>query len=132
MMLQKRNVLIFINIGFIVLGIALISIIDRPNTEKGSANDVRARASTTKNLTANATVVSTDPIKGQLVVTDLYFTDESRSGEAKNLGTWIVRTPATFNFSTVTPGTSVVIGVDTSLFKISNYTFNAASITPVR
>jgi hypothetical protein len=130
MLVKRKNFLIFGSFGLILLGVILASIIDRVTTSNNGPNDIRARAAITKHLTANATVVSTDAIKGTLTVTDLYFTDESRSGDARNLGTWTVTAPATFNFSTISPGVDVVIAVDAPSFKVSKQTLTATSITP--
>ena len=130
MVTRKKNLLVFGSLGLIILGIVLASIIDRVTTSQSGSSDTRARAGAAKHLTANATVVSTDTQKRTLIVTDLYFTDESRTSEAKNLGSWIVTAPATFNLITVSPGTNLVIGLDAASFKVSNHTITAVSITP--
>jgi len=127
---RRKNLLIFGSLGLIIVGIILASIIDRVTTANNGPNDSRASAGVTKNLTANATVVSADTTGGTLTITDLYFTDESRSGDAQNLGSWIVTTPAAFNFSTVSRGASIVIGINSPSFNVSAHTFTAVSITP--
>jgi hypothetical protein len=126
---RKKNLFVFINLAFIIVGIALISVVDRTTGANTGSGDIRARAGEIKHLTAYATVLSSDPIKGMLIVTDLFFTDESRSGEAKNLGSWVVRAPVTFNFSTISPGAGIVIGIDSAAFLISKHSLTAASIT---
>ena len=129
MVTKRKNFLIFGSLGLVIVGIILASIIDRATTANNGPNDIRARAGVTKNLTANATVISADAIGGTLTITDLYFTDESRSGDAQDLGSWIVTAPTTFNFSTVSRGTSIVVGIDSPSFKVAAHTFTATSIT---
>jgi len=130
MAMKRKNIFVFGSLGLIIIGIILASIIDRVTTANNGPNDIRALAGITKHLTANATVVSSDTTNGKLTVTDLYLSDESRSGDAQNLGTWIIKTPATFNFSAVSPGIDIVLGIDSPTFNVSARTFNATSITP--
>ena len=128
MVIRRKNLLIFGSLGLIIFGIILVAIIDRV-VSSNSASDIRARAGVTKRLTANATVISTDLTKGTIVVTDLYFTEESRSSEAKNFGSWTVKAPTTFDLVPLSPGADLVIAVDASSFNVPDHTLTAASIT---
>jgi hypothetical protein len=129
-MFRNKNVLLIGSIVLIVLAIGLVTLLERTSSSTATSTDVRARAAVAKTLQVNATVISVDETKGLITVSDLYFADVSRSGEAKNLGTWVVTPPPTFGVGSLSPGTSVVIGVDAASFLVSEHTLTAVTITP--
>jgi polygalacturonase len=90
----------------------MVAILDKTTSKQDATTDVRARAATAKNLMVNATVESVDENTGKITVQNVYFSDTSRSGEAKDMGTWIVTPPDSFYTATLSPGTKVAIGVD--------------------
>jgi hypothetical protein len=69
-------------------------------------------------------------VKGTLIVTGLYFADVSRSGDAKDLGSWIVTPPASFSLTSISPGSNVVIGVEPTSFQVAKHTLTAITIVP--
>jgi hypothetical protein len=129
MIRKTRNFFLIGSLVLIVLAVGLVAVLDRTSSSS-SDTDVRARAATTKTLQLNATVVSTDEVKGTLSVADVYFADNSRSGDAKNFGNWIVTAPANFNFASMTPGQSIVIGIDGTTFLATRHTVKALTIVP--
>lgn len=130
MLAKTRNFLLFGSFAIIVLGVALVTILNKTQSTTSSDTDVRARAATVNALQVDATVVSVDAGKGTLAVSDLYFADTSRSGDAKNFGNWTVSAPANFDFTTVSTGMNVVIGVDSKTFLTTAHTLTAVSIAP--
>ncbi len=128
--MRNKNVFLLGSVVLIVLAIALVAVIDRVRTPTGSSTDVRARAAQTKTLKMNGTVTAIDETKGTVTVADVYFADESRSGEPTNLGTWTVIPPATFSYGSVTTGTPVAIGVDAATFNITSHSLTAITLTP--
>lgn len=130
MLAKTRNFLLFGSFAIVVLGVALVTILNKTQSTTSSETDVRARAATTNALQVNATVMSVDAGKGTLAVSDLYFADNSRSGEAKNFGNWTVTAPANFNFTTVSTGMNIAIGVDSKTFLTTAHTLTAVTIVP--
>ena len=128
--MKNRNIFLLGSIGFIVLAIGFISILDRIKTPNDVSTDVRARAAVTNALMINATVESIDQDNGIIQVADAYISDVSRSGEAKNLGNWTVTSPPGFNYSSIKPGMNVTIGVNSKSFLVSKHTLTAISIVP--
>jgi len=124
---KQRNFLILGTIAFMFLAVGIVSIL-RSVSAKTSTSDVRAKAAVTKNLMINATIAQIDEVAGALIVDNIYFTDTSRSGEAKNYGAWKVTPPTSYMLTKYLPGTNVVIGVDAKTFLASNHTMTAVSI----
>lgn len=116
----------------IVLAIGMVAILDKTTSKQDSTTDVRARAAVTKNLMVNAIVESVDENTGHITVQNVYFADNSRSGEAKDMGTWIVTPPVSFDTSILAPGTKVSIGVDAKSFLAIKRTMTAATITVLK
>ena len=129
-MFRNKNVLLLGSIGLIVLAIGLVAILDRTSSTSSPESDIRARAATVKTLQMNGTVTSIDQTNGSLTVDNMYFADVSRSGEATNLGTWVVTVPANFNLDSVSPGTNVVIGIDDKTLLANKHTVTALTIVP--
>jgi len=127
---SKKQLLLVGSLGLIILGIAIASIVDRLTSANNAPSDIRARAGVVRNLKVNATVTTTDPIKGTVTVTNLYLSDQNRSGDAKDLGMWLVTAPPQFNFSTIHGGVNVVIEVKATSFLIDKHTLTAISIVP--
>lgn len=130
--MRNKNILLFGSVGLIVLAIGLVSILDRATSSTISTGDVRARAAVTKTLEVNATVTSVNQMKGTMVVSNLYFADNSRSSDAKNLGTWTVTAPASVNLASFGPGINVVIGIDPATFLASSHTLTAITIVQTK
>lgn len=129
-MLRNKNVLLFGSIGFIVLAIGLVTILDRFSSPQETSTDVRARAAVTNTLQLHGTVSSVDEAKGTVTLSDVYFADASRSGDAKNLGVWTVTAPPAFNFASVAPGMFVTVGVDAKTFLATSHTVTALTLVP--
>jgi hypothetical protein len=128
MLIKTRNFLLLASFILIILAAGLVALLDRTKSADDASTDVRARASATNALELNATVTSIDEVSGTMVVTDVYFADTSRSGDAKNFGTWTVTVPANFNILSVYPGMNVTIGVDSKTFMTTTRTMTALTI----
>lgn len=127
-MKNKTAMLLLGSLAFILLGMALVAVLNR--TAPGSSTDVRARAGTQNTLKLVGLVNSVSEPQGTFEVADVQFADTSRSGDAKSFGTWIVTAPPAFNFATIFPGSYVTIGVDASTFNVMSRAVNALTVTP--
>lgn len=125
---MSKNVLLYGSIILIISAIALVALLDRTGSTSQSS-DVRARAAQTKTLQLNGTVTSVDETAGTMVLENVFLADESRKGEAKGLGKWTVTAPVNFNFATVFPGQSVVMGIDPKSFMAQTHTVTALTVT---
>ena len=129
---MNKNMLLVGSLVLIVLAIGMVAILEKTTSKNDSTTDVRARAATVKSLQINATIESIDEISGAITVQNVYFADVSRSGDAKDMGTWIVTPPLSFSTVTLTPGMKVLIGVDSKTFLAAKRTLTATSITPIK
>jgi len=127
--MKNSNLLLFGSVILIVLAIPLVSLLSRP---RNSAEDVRARAAVVNTLQMNGTVASVDEVKGVLTLDNVYLADESRSGEAKSLGSWEVTAPANFNFASISPGQTIIMNIDSKTFLAQSHTVTALTITPLK
>lgn len=118
------------SVGLIVIAIGLVAILDRTSSPGNSPNDVRARAATANTLQFNGTVSVVNETKGTVVISDLYFASVSRSGDATNLGTWTVTAPPNFDYTTISQGANVVVGIDAKTFLATSHTLTAITLVP--
>jgi len=130
--MKNPNLLLVGSVVLILLAVALVAVLDKTSTSSSSTNDVRARAATKTALALTGVVASVDDTKGTLQVNNVQFTDSSRAGTAQNYGTWVVSAPAGFNFASVSPGTTITIGVDAATFQITKHSMNALTIVPAK
>ena len=129
--MKKGNLFLVASVVFILLAVALVAILDR--TSPGSqTSDVRARAGTQYTLKLVGVVAAVDEAQGKLEVTNLQFAPESRSGDAKDLGNWLVTPPAGFNFASVSFGMRVTIAVDSKTFQVTKHELTAVSLVPAQ
>ena len=119
------------SVVLILLAIALVAILDK-TSPSGSGNDVRARATTQASLSLQGTVSSIDQAKGTLLMDNLLLADANRAGVVQNLGSMVVTAPAGFDFTTVSPGMKVTIGIDSATFKVTSQTVTALTIVPAK
>jgi hypothetical protein len=127
----RSNLLLLGSLVLIILGIALASLVNR-FTSPGSESDIRAHAAAANRLKIYATVAIVNTEENTIGVSDIYFTEDSRSGEAKNLGSWNVTIPSDFRLTTVNPGSKIVIEVDPLAFNIAGHIIKATSIKLVK
>jgi len=128
-MKNKTYLFILGSIILILLGIALVAIIGK-TVPAGSSSDIRARAGNQNALKFVGVVASMDEEKGTIQVTGIQLADTSRSGEAQNYGDWTVTAPPAFNFASISPGTNVTIGIDSTTFNMPTHTVSALTLTP--
>jgi hypothetical protein len=127
--MKRKNLLLFGSLGLIFLAIALVAILNRFASPSASG-DVRARAAITNTLQLEGTVRSTDEAKGTLILDNAYLADESRSGDPKSLGSWIVTVPAGFSLGSVFPGQTVLVGIDSKTLIAETRSVTALTVTP--
>lgn len=129
-MLKHKNLLLLGTLLFILLAVALVSILNRTSSSP-SQGDVRARAAMTNSLELIGTVNSVDDLKGIIVLDTVYLSDNNRAGEAQSMGTWTVVAPVGFNFASVVEGQTVKVGIEAISFSVENHTVSALSIVPI-
>ncbi len=126
--MKNSNVLLLGSVLLIVLAIVVVAVIDRNGS--GSGSDIRARAGQVFTLKLTGVVNSIDETAGTITVSSVQFDSESRSGEAKDLGEWLITPPADFNYASVSPGTPVLIGVDAKTFQVTSHKLTAVTLVP--
>lgn len=125
--MKNANLFLVTSVVVILLAVALVAVLDRSSSSQ-SSTDVRARASTANALKFEGFVTAVNETDGTIEVSNLQFAPESRSGAAKDLGTWTVTPPIDFNFSSVSEGTRVLIAVESSTFQVSSRALTALSL----
>ena len=120
------------SVGLIMLAIGLVTILDKLQSPTSQSTDVRARAGVTNTLKFVGLVSTVDETQGTVEVSSLQFDQSSLSGEATNLGTWIVTPPSGFNLASLTPGMTVTIGVNAKKFLATSHTVTALTIVPLK
>lgn len=127
-MKSKANLFLFGSVVLILLAIALVAILAK-TAPTGSSTDVRARAGTQNTLKLVGVVDSVNETKGTMLVTGVQFADANRAGAPQNLGDWTVTAPAAFNFASISPGSTVTIGIDANTFNIASRAVTAVTLT---
>lgn len=124
-MFKSKNALLFGSVGLIVLAITVTTILER--TKQTATNeDVRTRASATGTLIMKGIVSAVDETKGVVMVDNVQFEDQAASG--KNLGTWTVTPPASFNLASLYTGAKVALTVNPTTFLAATRTLTATEI----
>lgn len=115
---KKDNTFLYIisTLSFILLGIILTAVINQTKSK-----DTRIRASATSGIEATAIVTSVDSGTNSMTVNDLAFA----SSENKKSGIWVITPPSSFVFSSVIPGNTVTLKIDSKSFDIQNHTLIA-------
>lgn len=129
---KKPNGLIYIisAVGLIVIGIVTVSIINAvKNTNQSGGTDIRARAAVTNTLKLTGTVSEVVDVEGMIIVSNVQFADTSRSGAAKDYGTWKVIAPTNFAMGTATVGSPITFTIDAKSFNVSSKSVSASVIT---
>jgi len=112
---------ITISIVLLLVAIAATSLI---NNRPSSEGDIRAKASLQTGLTYEGMVNSVDASTGTLVMENLKPTD---NGMALS-GTWNVTVPSDTSLAGVSPGTTVLITIDSKTFNIQNHSMGAKKV----
>ncbi len=127
-MKNKTNVFIFGSLILILMAVALVAILDK-STPAGSSNDVRAQAGTQNTLKLTGIVNTVNETKGTIQVINVQFAASNLAGAPQNLGDWTVTAPVDFNFSSVSPGKTVTVGVVASTFNVASHALTAVTLT---
>jgi len=127
-MKNKTNLFIFVSVVLILLAVALVAILNK-TAPSGSSTDVRARAGTPHTIQLIGTVNSVNETKGTILVTGVQFADANRAGPPQDLGDWTVTAPVAFNFASISPGSTVTIGIDANTFNIASRAVTAVTLT---
>lgn len=127
---KKSNTYIYIIAlgALIVAGIITTSIIGAIKNNQGAA-DIRAKAGTLNTLKLVGTVSEVRETDGTIIINDVQFSDESRSGGPVNYGTWTVTPPPTFNLFSATPGARITFTVSTTSFDVASKKVSAVQVT---
>lgn len=128
--MKKSSGLIYLiaAVMLIVVGIITTSLISSVK-DRDSTTDIRAKAGNTNTLKLFGTISGVNDIEGTVIVTNVEFSRDSRSGDAKNYGTWTVTPPANFQFSSAAPGLSTTFTVETISFDVSSKKVAAVQMT---
>ncbi len=127
----KGILLFYGSVGFIIIAIVFIAILDRVKTN--SSTDVRAKASAKSTLEVQGTVVSVDSSTNTMTVSNLQFVNKGTSdGKVRNLGEWIVTLPEGISPSSVSPGTRVTITVIPSTMNATRHTLTAYKVAKAK
>ena len=126
-MFKSKNALLFGSFALIILGITVVTILERTNQTSGS-EDVRARAGAVGTLKMIAIVSSVDEAKGVVTVDNLQFDSDN----SKNLGMWTVTPPATTNLAGLYPGARITMIVEPKTFLAATKTLTAKEIKMTR
>jgi hypothetical protein len=127
-MKNKTNLFLFGSLILIIMAVALVAILDK-TAPAGSSNEVRTQAGTQNTLKLTGVVNTVNGTKGTIQVMNVQFADTNRAGAPQNLGNWTVTAPAAFNFASVSPGTTVTIGVAASTFNVASRALTAVTLT---
>lgn len=114
------------SVMFAIMAVGFISLLGSSNNQ--SQADTRAKAGVVSTLKLTGVVQSVDETKGVIIVNQLQFLDQ----QGKNLGTWTVTPPQGFNVLSISPGTKVVITVNSTTFMAATHTVTATQITVSR
>lgn len=116
-------------IALLIVGaIVTTSIITAVKNNEGAA-DIRAKAGVTNTLKLTGIVESIDEAGGTMIVNNVQFSAESRSGKAVNYGTWVVTPPSTFSLSSASPGVNITFTVSSDSFNVADKHVAAAQVT---
>lgn len=129
---KKPNSLLYIvaAVGLIVIGIVTTAIINAvKNTNQSGGTDIRARAAVTNTLKLTGTVSEVVDLEGMIIVSNVQFADTSRSGTAKDYGSWKVFVPTTFALSSATVGSPVTFSIDAKSFNVTTKSVVASQVT---
>ncbi|MEK7577661.1 MAG: hypothetical protein AAB492_03555 [Patescibacteria group bacterium] len=129
---KKPNSLIYLisAFGLIVVGIITVAIINAvKNTNQSGGTDIRARAAVTNTLKLTGIVSEVVDVEGMIIVSNVQFADTSRSGAAKDYGTWKVLTPTNFVMSTAVVGSPISFTIDAKSFNVTSKSVSASVIT---
>lgn len=112
----------------IIVGIVTTTIISSVK-DKQPTSDIRAKAGTTNTLKLTGTISEINDVESTLTVTNVQFSQDSRSGEAKNYGTWTVTPPSGFEFGSAAPGLTATFTVETTSFNVASKKVAAVQMT---
>ena len=127
----KGILLFYGSVGFIILAIIFIAILDR--TKPASSTDVRAKAAAKSTLEVLATVTAIDSSTNSMTVSNLQFANKGTSdGKVRNLGNWTVTLPQDASSVSFSPGSNVTITVIPSTMNATSHTLTAYKITKAK
>lgn len=127
-MKKKNSSFLYVagSVAMIVAAITLTALINFSKTDS-TTTDLRAKAGA-NTLQLVGTVASVDEVTGTITVENVSLAENSRSGPGKNLGTWTVTVPATFNISQAFPGAQLTITINAQMFNIDSREITATDI----
>ena len=127
----KGILLFYGSVGFIIIAIVFIAILDRVKTN--SSTDVRAKASAKSTLEVQAVVSSIDTSTNTMSVSGLQFANKGTSdGKVRNLGNWTVTLPQDGSSSSFSPGSTVTITVIPSSMNATSHSLTAYKIVKAK
>jgi hypothetical protein len=131
--MKRRGNNLFLLIGsvaMIVAAIALTALINFSKTDS-ETTDVRARAGA-NTLQLVGTVMEIDENQNTITLENVQLAENSRSGPAQDLGTWVVTPPPAFSLFQAAPGVRVTVTISAATFNISQRAVSATEIVVSR
>lgn len=128
--MKKPKTLLYIGtvVSLIIAGVVITAIIGAVKNNK-APTDIRTKAGTTNTLKLIGIVNSVDEAMGDVIVDNVQFSQESRSGDAKNYGTWRVSPPFGFSTFSAIPGKLISFVVETETFNVLSKKVVATQMT---
>lgn len=119
--MRKSSGVIYIiaAVMLIVVGIITTTLISSVK-DKDTTSDIRAKAGSTNTLKLTGTISGVNDVEGTITVTNVEFSKDSRSGDAKNYGTWTVTPPTGFAFGSAAPGLPATFTVEAASFNVAS------------
>lgn len=119
-------------VALILVAIITTAIINISRNRQEAPADIRARAGVTNTLKLTGIVSQINDTEGILMVDNVQFDEESRSGPPQNLGTWSVTPPPGFALTSVVPGDQLIFTVEAKSFNISSRSVTAIQLVVSR
>ena len=132
-MKKSRNLIYLIAVvSLILIAIITTAIINAVQNNQSSPADIRAKAGATSTLKLTGVVSEVKNLDGTLIVNSVQFSEESRSGPARDYGAWTVTPPPSFSLGSVSPGQSIRFVVSSSSLDVLTKKVTAAEVTVLR
>jgi hypothetical protein len=128
-MKQSRNLFYLIAVvSLVVVAIVTTAIINAVKNSQSSPTDIRAKAGVANTLQLTGLVAGTNEA-GDFIVNDVQFSENSRSGPARNYGTWTVTPPRTVSPGSIGIGQQINFTVDSASFDVLSKKVVASQLT---
>lgn len=125
----KKDSMIYFVVAVVVIiaGIATTALINVMK-DKTASTDIRAKAGIVNTLKFKGVVKEIQKQSGIIIVNNVEFLAESRSGPEKNYGIWSVAPPDNFDYNSLRVGDHIEFAVESSTFNVASKSVVATSL----